>query len=167
MFTFNTPKPFSCGFLFMRDGNDVFIPHITVKFLFSLDRPSTPPSLTHSLAYSPTHLSSVSSHQFCLFSYMHNTHNTYNTIQHIYNSHTQPTRHTQYTHTIYTAFTARTTYTTRAIYTHSIHSIYNTHKSLTRLRKRLTRLNALSLEGSVGCGAREKVPELWGGSGRV
>ena len=36
-----------------------------------------------------------------------------------------------------------------------------------RLRKSLTRLNALSPEGSVGRGAREKVPELWGGSGRV
>ena len=29
------------------------------------------------------------------------------------------------------------------------------------------RHQTLSLEGSVGCGAREKVPELWGGSGRV
>ena len=40
-------------------------------------------------------------------------------------------------------------------------------RALGRLRKSLTRLNALSPEGSVGCGAREKVPELWGGSGRV
>ena len=29
------------------------------------------------------------------------------------------------------------------------------------------RRQTLSQEGSVGCGAREKVPELWGGSGRA
>ena len=41
-------------------------------------------------------------------------------------------------------------------------------RALGRLRKQsLTTLNALSLEGSVGCGAREKVPELRGGSERV
>ena len=40
-------------------------------------------------------------------------------------------------------------------------------RALGRLRKSLTPLNALSLEGSVGCGAREKVPELCGCSGRV
>ena len=34
-----------------------------------------------------------------------------------------------------------------------------------RLRKSLTPLNALFLEGSVGCGAREQVSELRGGSG--
>ena len=191
-------------------SSGTIFPHITVWGCCFCCRPPTPsltsslpPSLPHFLCLPP--LLPLSTHR----THTHITHNTNNT----HNTHNTNNTHTQHTHTPHTQHT-HTQHAQNAQDTqHAQHTAQSsaatpeesnaTKRSLSRglcrkgrvrkgprssrrFRKSLTRINALSpegsvakggaapeeskrhetlsLEGSVGCGAREKVPE---GSGRA